>query len=260
MVSVTARSTQVKQPRGGYVKPSTFESRTLVDGNPGAIDQKIENLHASLVGLAVDYLARLANGDHPSKVFYVSIYGARRIGGDALAHAEALCASLAPGVVDDRAIDAASQLAGFDVAARQGLRFYNPDAVTLPDDETRKHIALMVERSRAFFDEYGPVVAQGLTFNGGYTSTVDTGDADFLTQDTLWDFKVSVSKPTPKNTLQLLMYYLMGSRSFDHELDFINLSHLGFFNPRLNLVSRLEIASIPAEVIAEVSRDVIGFD
>lgn len=41
---------------------------------------------------------------------------------------------------------------------------------------------------------------------GGYTYTFESGDGDFLTADTLLDFKVSKSKPTNKHNLQLLMY------------------------------------------------------
>ena len=59
---------------------------------------------------------------------------------------------------------------------------------------------------------YGPVVKDGFTFDGGYTDIVTAGDGDFLTFDTLWDFKVSIKPPTNANTLQLLMYYIMMRR------------------------------------------------
>jgi hypothetical protein len=36
-------------------------------------------------------------------------------------------------------------------------------------------------------------------------------------------------------------------------------THLGIFNPRLNAVYRIAVQSIPAEVIAEVCRGVIGY-
>ena len=48
------------------------------------------------------------------------------------------------------------------------------------------------------------------TFEGGYTNIVSSGDGDYLTEDTLWDFKVSKEEPKSKYTLQLLMYYIMG--------------------------------------------------
>ena len=48
----------------------------------------------------------------------------------------------------------------------------------------------MVERSLKFVEEYGPIILEGFTFEGGYTDIVQAGDGDFITEDTLWDFKV----------------------------------------------------------------------
>ena len=56
---------------------------------------------------------------------------------------------------------------------------------------------------------YEKMIKTGKGSYGGYTYTVESGDGDFLTADTLWDFKVSKSKPTNKHTLQLLMYLLL---------------------------------------------------
>ena len=41
------------------------------------------------------------------------------------------------------------------------------------------------------------------------TSIIGAGDADFITYDTLWDFKVSKGNLTKDNTLQLIIYYLL---------------------------------------------------
>ena len=109
-----------------------------------------------------------------------------------------------------------------------------------------------------FFQEYGPVVCDGFTFEGGgYTDTVDTGDGDFLTEDTLWDFKVSKSKPTNKHTLQLLMYWIMGQHTLREE--FRRISKLGIFNPRLNTVYLYDLSNISLDVVKEVEREVICY-
>ena len=50
-----------------------------------------------------------------------------------------------------------------------------------------------------------PIDISGITFEGGYSSVIVSGDADFITKDTLWDFKVSKNSPTSKQTLQLLI-------------------------------------------------------
>ena len=54
--------------------------------------------------------------------------------------------------------------------------------------------------------EYEKMIKTGKGSYGGYTYTFESGDGDFLTADTLLDFKVSKSKPTNKHNLQLLMY------------------------------------------------------
>lgn len=49
----------------------------------------------------------------------------------------------------------------------------------------------MVNRSLAFIQTYGPITKRRFTFDGGYTELIFAGYGDFLTKETLWDFKVS---------------------------------------------------------------------
>ena len=97
----------------------------------------------------------------------------------------------------------------------------------------------------------------GFTFRGGYTETVNSGDGDFTTIDTIWDFKVLKDSIEKKHTLQLLMYWRMGLNSIHPE--FNNLKYLGFYNPRLNKVYRIEVDKIPEAIINEVDHEVIGY-
>lgn len=115
----------------------------------------------------------------------------------------------------------------------------------------------MVERSLCFFDLYGPLVKDGFNFLGGYTDTIDKGDGDFLTKDTLWDFKVTKTAPNKDHTLQVLVYYIMGLHSYDP--DFLSIENLGFYNPRKNIVYQLPVFDIPLELIQTVEREVIGY-
>lgn len=73
MASVTTRIKQVKQPRGGYIKPSQFQEITYDDG----IALEEENLHTSVIGMAVDYLTRYMIGANLKDAFKVSIIGYR---------------------------------------------------------------------------------------------------------------------------------------------------------------------------------------
>lgn len=51
MSSVTDRVKKVKQPTGGYIKPSQFEMCKFDDG---LVLNEAENVHASVIGMVVD--------------------------------------------------------------------------------------------------------------------------------------------------------------------------------------------------------------
>ncbi|QTV80766.1 hypothetical protein [Microbacterium sp. NIBRBAC000506063] len=281
------------QPRGGFVNPRVFVTTALDDGIE-ELDHRIENLAAPTVGSAVDYLSRLARvrvqpedvTEELLEVFHVSLTGAERIAvstrhtsvlGDAVDALSELSVIEHPDGtvtfdVDDVAVRVACKLVTYDVGRRAGPGLYEPvSTLQQPDPVTTEHILQMVRRAVSFFDEWGPVTADGFVFAdadtprvyderscfGGYTELVTSGDGDFLTADTVWDMKVSVNPPTKDHTLQLLMYFLMGKES---RLDqFESQTHVGVFNPRLNKVFRLAVADIAPDVIDTVRRDVIGY-
>lgn len=251
MCSVTKRIEKIKQPRGGYIRPRDFEKILLGSG----IEElhPIENVQPGLVGLAVDYLTRYMTGTPIRDAFAVSIAGAAALKEFSLL--EFLLTSV--NGLDNDSIDAAVKLTGFDSAFRAGIGTYRPVEEIEPDTATIENIRIMVERSLHFFERFGPKVLDGLTFEGGYTGYVSHGDGDFLTKDTIWDFKVSKQKVQTKHTLQLLMYWRMGLHSVHPEHK--GVKYLGIYNPRENMVYRLDTAEIPASIISTVEREVIGY-
>lgn len=251
MASVTQRIKQIKQPRGGYIKPKEFEELIIEDGvnlNPK------ENIHPTLVGLAVDYLTRYASGTPVREAFKISFMGAYNV------NQQPVAMELFNTIkgLDDESIISACKLVGYDCCYRVGPEVYVPIENIMPDKDTIENIRNMVIRTLKFIDNCGPIVKDGFTFEGAYTYTVTSGDGDFLTESTLWDLKVSSKPPTSAHTLQLLMYYIMGMCSI-HKKDFNKIDSIGIFNPRLNRVYSLDISKIPFEVIKEVSEQVIGY-
>lgn len=212
-----------------------------------------ENIHASLVGLAVDYLTRFMMGTSVEEAFRISLCGS------ALVHETKNAQKLISKIkgLDDTSIINACKVVGYDVCFRAGIIGYQPVQEISPNAGTINNIRIMVNRCLKFWNEYGPVVVDGFTFEGGYTEIVSTGDGDYLTEDTLWDLKVSKDEPKNKYTLQLLMYYIMGCHSIHKE--FQRIRKLGIFNPRLNKIYLLNIADISEEIIREVSSEVIGY-
>ncbi|WEV44951.1 hypothetical protein OZX60_05830 [Streptococcaceae bacterium ESL0687] len=252
MVTVTQRLQEVKQPRGGYLPVKNFIQLELSSGQE--LSDK-ENISPGLVGIVVDYLTRFMDAGHPEKSFKISLYGARILGSEEEDKAQAILKNIKG--LDDQSIAAACKLAGYDTVYRAGKAGFVPIEEIKPDEATISNIRIMVERSLDFIKKYGPVTEEGFRFDGAYTSTITNGDGDFLTKDTLWDFKVSKNKPTSKNTLQLAIYYLMGKHS--RNLNFADITKLGIFNPRLNLVYLLDINSVDDKIFSEIEELVIGY-
>ncbi|WP_400206998.1 hypothetical protein [Candidatus Methanomassiliicoccus intestinalis] len=250
MVSVTQRIKQIKQPRGGYINPKQFRVCNL---NDSKTLYESENINVGLVGSAVDYMTRFIAGTSAEDAFKISLRGSFLI--NEHDNAKKLLDQIKG--LDDISITNACKLAGYDVCFRASIAAYRPVEEIQPDSQTIENIRIMIQRGIEFFNQYGPISKDGFTFEGGYTKLVQTGDGDFLTEDTLWDFKVSNKEPTNAHTLQLLMYYIMGTHSIHEE--FQNIKRLGIFNPRLNNVYLLDISSIPSEVIEQVSEEVIGY-
>ena len=221
--TVTRRAKSVKQPRGGYLKPKSFVPVSLGEGldelNP------VENVHASLVGMSVDYLSRFLSGTRLEEAFKPSLKGS------VVSHHAEEADRLLRGVtgLDDASITNAVKLTGFDVCFRAGLQQYKPVEEIQPDTSTIENIRVMVNRTLHFLDVYGPKILDGFTFEGGYSDVIVNGDGDFLTADTLWDLKVSKNPIKKEHTLQLLMYWRMGLRSVYPE--FRDVRYLGIYNP-----------------------------
>ena len=253
MPSVTQRISQIKQPRGGYINPRKTLAVRELDVPKPPHDAKSENINPGLVGVAVDYLTRFMDGTPVEEAFKISYLGASFILEDAPWYGKQVTG------LDDDSIVAAIRLAGFDTVYRAGSMTYRPVEEIEPNAETIENVRAMVEAGLAFFREYGPVVRDGITFQGGYTDVVNTGDGDFMTADTVCDFKCSVKPPTNKHTLQIVMYWLMGLHSQFAE-DYRKVTRLGFFNPRLASVYTVNVADIPVETLHEIEAQVICYD
>ncbi|MCC2084272.1 hypothetical protein HMPREF2693_06065 [Staphylococcus sp. HMSC068D08] len=248
MASVTQRISQIKQPRGGYLNRKSFDVTQLQPSE--LIDTTSENIPPQTIGLVVDYLTRMIINQDAEKAFSISLTGAKLFG--ELQNAKTLLEDIKRN--DEVSIVKAYQLVNYDVVYRAGRP---PREPMIPDEETIKHIQLLIDRSLAFFDHIGDVKVDGFTFDGGYTDIIHAGDGDFLTEDTLWDFKVSKQLPQKNQTLQLVIYYLMGKAS--HQSIFKNIRYIGIFNPRLNQIYQYDMTQADPDMLETIRKEVIGY-
>ena len=249
-VSVTTRMTQVSQPYGGYINPRDME---IIHFPTDIALNSRENLAPSLIGTAVDYLTRYMLEKDAYKAFGIPINGAYTV--NEWDVAQSLLASISG--LDDTSIISAVKMTGFDCVVRAGIDAYRPVEDIDPDDATIHNVRTMVKWSNNFFKSYGQTVKYNLTFAGGYTKVIGSGDGDYMTSDTLWDFKVSKNEPSNIDTFQLLIYYIMGLHSI-HQ-DYKNIKYLGIFNPRRNTAYRYPVDKIDAEKIKRIEEEVIGY-
>lgn len=144
-VSVTQRIKEVKQPRGGYINPK--KQMTVISLGEGADAlNPVENVHASTMGLVVDYMTRFMTGASADDAFRISLIGAQIIGKLECAHDLLACVT----GLDDESIMCATKLVGFDVCYRADSMGYKPVEDINPDDDTITNIRVMVELSCVF--------------------------------------------------------------------------------------------------------------
>lgn len=249
--TVTQRIRVIQQPAGGYIPVSAMSIKQYRD--IFSLNSK-ENISANYVGLAVDYLTRFRVTGNVKEAFDIPILGAK-----ILFHYYGMrkkfmhCVELLESVKAGD-ISSAVQLTAYDDVYRAGII----DLPTLlPDEVTIDNIKIMVNRGVSFLKRFSEIKT-GLTFEGGYTNIVVNGDCDYVTDNSLIDFKVLRGNVTNNHTLQILMYYLMGLHSI-HSSEFQKVKWLALFNPRKNVVYYINVRRIPEVVIDEVSRKVIGY-
>lgn len=251
--SVTQVANHFPQPPGDLLPPSMFEKTFWADTKELAPK---ENIHPSIVGTTVDYLSRLITGAPKEEAFAIALRGAE------IAGKKERALALLEGIhgLDEESVEKAARLARYDSVVRVGLPAWlssSADGGPDPDEATTRNIQAMVRRTQRMLDMEGGKTLDHLTFEGGYTSLVATGDGDFMTKDGLWDLKTTKSPINAKHTLQLLMYWRMGLHSVHPE--YKDVRKLGFMNPRRNLVETLEVRLIPEHVIQFVEKEVIGY-
>lgn len=256
MPSVTQIVGTAHQPRKGYLPLSRFDEIEMNDDRTVVGNY---NIHPSIVGLAVDYGTRLMKGAPPREVFDVALRGARLVNADKVA--EDLLAELEENYSVDEGISSygiklVCKLSGFDAAFRAGYKAYKPVSEIGPDDQTIADIQTLIARTVEFFEEFGPVIDSGFTFSGGYSDNIDAGDADYLTNDTIWDLKVRKAEPNKNSTLQVLLYYLLSLKSDQPE--FKNITKVGIYNPYLQRAWFVSVLDLDESMLNDVQVNVLG--
>lgn len=199
-------------------------------------------------------------GDDPEETFEVATVGAGMVGASDVAEsliADIDAAALKSGEIDEKSVVSLCRLSGFDSAFRAGASAYRPVSEINPDRQTIADIGNLILRTKAFFEASAEPVIAGFTFEGAYTDDAGASDGDYICGDTLWDLKVSKNEPTIKNTMQVLLYYLMGLRSSKDE--FKAVTRIGLFNPWLQKSWSISVLDLDESFLSMVENDILGY-
>lgn len=247
-MSVTSVVKATKQPRGGFIPNKLMDKKDIKIAKELNVYEKGEdNGSPTVIGLSVDYLSRLIySKEKVEDVFDISIRGYE------------LVRKKQPHIkeyndLSDESVRQAYILSQYDSAVRAG--FYD----IIEKEPSRKVIEDIRILTQRTLDFYGSL--EGVSFHptfedltgessGGYTFKCNSGDGDFLSKDTLWDLKVSKTKPSKDHTLQVLLYFLMGKASGQEK--YKNLTHVGIFNPKLNTKFTYRVDNLSQETLSKI--------
>lgn len=250
-MNVTGIIRTIEQPWGGYLPISRFEHTQFAE--------ETHEPTSGTVGEAADYLSRYIYGDVTLRdAFAIPLTGAALVGDSD--NAEQLLSAVKG--TDAKSLRAALKLVCYDSCLRAGASLQMArNSIEARDHFARSECKLLhqiLDNEKVFYATFGRITRSRLTFPGGYSATIDSGDGDLCTKDTLWDLKCSRHKPKKEDTLQILVYYIMAINS-DDAVNYADIQYLGIMNPVMGLYYRIKISEIPNETFYAVCKDVIRY-
>ena len=257
MLSVSQRLESVSQPYGGYVPRRLFTEHQYIDNK---VVFEIDVAFAPIQGMVVDYLTRFMVTNDIMAAFDISIRGSKKVDsvlGNDDEYKKALSLLQNIDGLDDNSIYNACKIVGYDTAERRGVETFKSIDFIKPTNALISNIRAMVERCLLFLNDVGPIISSEVTFVGGYTKLVSSGDGDYMTKDKLIELKASKHSFKAKWSLQLLMYYLLGFNSTNSI--FKSLKELCIFNPYENKSYVAQIDAISDEAKYNVAHEILGY-
>ena len=275
MSSVTARIKEINQPYGGYLPSKMFMCKQYSDNKE--VKPLSDKYYSMVQGTMTDDLVRLECGFNRNDVFRLAILGANLLDAAMLCFTSGYDGVMAINKtrellsrvngLDNNSLHSVYRLVELESCYRNINNVIKTDVYSLLNpckyfefDTMANNIRAMVERTVKFIRGINKgKIYSGLTFEGGYTLNVNSGDCDYIVGDTLIDLKCSVSKNMRSDwSLQLLMYYIMGLHSENSSI-FENVRYICIFNAVYNKSYTLDISKIDDKTMYIVSKDIIGY-
>lgn len=149
MSAVTTIAKKIKQPHGGYLKLKDFKKISIPAHNSLQPD---ENIHGSLIGMAVQNLTHFICSSCLDSAFYIAEEGSYNLAlhykNKKLDKAYKLKSYIKG--LDDKSIINTCKLAGYECIYRAGIQTYKPISEINPNKATINNIRTMVENNLKF--------------------------------------------------------------------------------------------------------------
>lgn len=257
MSSVSQIVRDTEQPVFGILPLRYFEKKELKQDNYKlSVDETISAMH---VGLIIDYCTKYSLGVPLQEIVYIEMAGYAehlRMDANKFFHSESEQSTLQVYMDDvEKEICISNFMANVkkaetfedfvksmyyviqygDLMRNSGpYAYYRSSTVfdTVLSENDIKNILICYIRTHGWISKFDKVTPMYRFKPYGYNNTVTAGEGDFCTKNTLWDLKVSDGEPTTKDTLQLLIYYIMakcsGNRLYAH------VDSVGIYNPKMD--------------------------
>lgn len=228
-------------------QPKLFVNTKLLSDDKGKLSTTDENVSPNLIGTCVDYLTRLIFCQSLD-AFDISKKGAailKKIPEFEKIYSDLIANLKKKEKINNKIIADALQLCGYDVMYRAGKEFYVPVQSIVPNNVTCNHIKMMLNRVDKLFKQIG--IPSRTEFEVESLKKSIFGDGDFLSYKYLLDFKTLSGKILSKNTLQILIYYVLGKQQQIYP-EFQTIEQLMMYNPRKDILFTCDVDEIQDKV------------
>lgn len=273
--SVTGFLNKLKIGQNFYLFKKLIKEENIIENGVQLINLQ-ESISPIIMGLTVDYLTRLSLGQKKEEVFFASQYGRELLWMKiTAAYPGLLLSDMSKYILDEETtffkqlinyydqnflqVDNSlslqnallvAKLSHYDAIGRALYTDIYPEQTTL-DALTYDVIVQLVQRNLVILKKENNVVCS-VHFTPDhlhhpFKKIIKSGDGDFYDDDFVWDLKVSSKKPSNKDFIQLMVYFLLGLNS-SLRVKFKKISYIGIINPRLNKVYKVAIKDIPVKL------------
>ena len=250
MSTVKSVIKNVHQPKNGLLPIAVFEKIQLKDTSQNiTVNSNIK----SIIDLAVEYLTRFLIKKDVESAFETSFKGAMLLGEEK--KAKDLARKITG--LDDQTIIAALDLVAYNVVVTNSIVDYKPINSSDIDYNTIRAIKVMVTRAYTFLTRYGSKVIYNHSLEGGYSDTVLDGNIPFVTFESILMLSFGDSDPTEEETLELLTYYVMATKSIYPALH--TLKYVSFFNPLTNTFYKCNTPLISSTAVEIVESKILAY-